>query len=135
MDRFLIAQEYTYPIALNEIKCGKKCSHWMWFIFPQLRGLGTSAMAYKYGIAGLEEAKAYLAHPILSERLYEICYALLKHKDKTAYSIFGDIDAMKLCSSMTLFSIATENHPVFDEVLNCFFDGMPDEKTVKLIYG
>ena len=92
-------------------------------------------MAYKYGIAGLEEAKAYLAHPILSERLYEICYALLEHNNKTAYSIFGDIDAMKLCSSMTLFSIATENHPVFDEVLNCFFDGVPDEKTVKMICG
>ena len=135
LDRFLKAQENVFPIAMEELMRGKKQSHWMWFMFPQLRGLGTSAMAHIYGISGLEEAIAYLEHPTLSGRLLEPCGALLRHKDKTACEIFGHIDAMKLCSSMTLFSIATENHPVFDEVLNCFFDGVPDEKTVKMIYG
>ena len=104
----------------------------MWFIFPQLRGLGTSNMAHIYGISGLDEAKAYLEHPVLSKRLYELCNELLKHKDKTAFEIFGDIDEMKLKSSMTLFSLASEDHSIFDEVLECFFDGKKDEITVNL---
>ena len=133
LERFVEAQAKTYEIALNEIKNGKKRTHWMWFIFPQLRGLGTSNMAHIYGISGLDEAKAYLEHPVLSERLYELCNELLKHKDKTAFEIFGDIDEMKLKSSMTLFSLASENHSIFDEVLECFFDGKKDEITVNLI--
>ena len=133
LERFVEAQAKTYEIALNEIKNGKKHTHWMWSIFPQLRGLGTSNMAYIYGISGLEEAKTYLEHPVLSERLYEICDELLKHKDKNVFEIFGSIDGMKLKSSMTLFSLVSENHAIFDKVLECFFDGKKDEITVNLI--
>ena len=95
LERFVEAQEHTYPTALKEVQNGKKRSHWMWYIFPQLRGLGMSSMAHKYGISGLEEAKAYLNHPVLSGRLYELCGALLLHKGKSAHSIFGDTDSMK----------------------------------------
>lgn len=135
LDRFINAQENTFPIAMKEIQDGKKRSHWMWYIFPQLRGLGRSSMAHTYGISGLDEAKAYLNHPVLSGRLYELCRALLMHKDKSAYEIFGDIDEMKLKSSMTLFALTSEDYTVFDEVLDCFFDGKMDEVTVKLING
>ena len=133
LERFVKAQELAYPIALQDIKKGKKRSHWMWYIFPQLRGLGTSTMAHKYGIVDLGEAKAYLEHPVLSARLYELCGELLKHKDKSAYDIFGDIDAMKLKSSMTLFALTSKEHTIFDEVLECFFDGERDAITLKLI--
>ena len=133
LERFVKAQELAYPIALQDIKKGKKRSHWMWYIFPQLRGLGTSTMAHKYGIVDLHEAKAYLEHPVLSARLYELCGELLKHKDKSAYDIFGDIDAMKLKSSMTLFALTSKEHKIFDEVLECFFDGERDAITLKLI--
>ena len=135
LDRFLEAQDRMYLVALRELKNGKKRSHWMWYMFPQLRGLGTSFMANMYGISGLAEAKAYLAHPVLSERLYELCGELLKHKDKTALEIFGDIDEMKLKSSMTLFALTSEDYTIFDEVLENFFGGEMDEVTVKLING
>ncbi len=133
LDRFVKAQEKMYPIAMKEIKEGKKRSHWMWYIFPQLRGLGRSSIAHVYGISGLEEAQAYLEHPWLSGRLYELCVALLHHKDKSAYEIFGSIDTIKLKSSMTLFALASEEYSFFDQVLECFFDGEMDELTVKLI--
>ena len=133
LDRFLNAQEHTYETALKEIQNGKKRTHWMWYIFPQLRGLGKSDMAYIYGIAGMEEARAYLEHPILSARLIEITEALLEHKDKDAYEIFGDIDEMKLHSSMTLFAIANEGESIFQEVLDRFFAGEMDEYTQNLI--
>ena len=133
LDRFVQAQTLMYPSVLKQIQNGKKTSHWMWFMFPQLRGLGTSTMAHIYGISGLGEAKAYLAHPVLSERLYKLCGELLKHKDKTALEIFGDIDAMKLKSSMTLFALTSKEHTIFDEVLECFFDGERDAITLKLI--
>ena len=133
LERFVKAQELAYPIALQDIKKGKKRSHWMWYIFPQLRGLGTSTMAHKYGIEDLGEAKAYLEHPVLSARLYDLCGELLKHKDKSAYDIFGDIDAIKLKSSMTLFALTSKEHTIFDEVLECFFDGERDAITLKLI--
>ena len=135
LDRFVQAQTLMYSTTLREIKNGKKVSHWMWYMFPQLRGLGTSFMANMYGISGLDEAKAYLDHPVLSGRLYEACGELLKHKDKSAFDIFGDIDEMKLKSSMTLFALASEDYTIFDEVLRCFFDGEMDEATVKLING
>ena len=135
LDRFVQAQTLMYPSVLKQIQNGKKTSHWMWFMFPQLRGLGTSTMAHLYGISGLGEAKAYLAHPVLSGRLYELCGELLKHKDKSAYDIFGDIDAMKLKSSMTLFALTSEDYTIFDEVLEHFFGGEMDEVTVKLING
>ena len=135
LDRFVEAQERMHPIAMEEIKHGKKRSYWMWFMFPQLRGLGRSSTAHIYGISGLEETKAYLAHPWLSGRLHELCMALLHHKDKSAYEIFGDIDSMKLKSSMTLFALTSEDYTMFDQVLECFFNGEMDEVTVKLING
>jgi uncharacterized protein (DUF1810 family) len=133
LDRFVKAQERMYQVALKEIREGQKRSHWMWYIFPQLRGLGTSSMAYTYGISGLDEAKAYLEHPWLSGRLYELCVSLLQHKDKSAYEIFGDIDEMKLKSSMTLFALTSEDYTIFDQVLEQFFEGEMDEVTVSLI--
>jgi len=133
LDRFLEAQERDYPIALQEIKNGKKRSHWMWYIFPQLRGLGRSARAHAYGIEDIAEARAYLEHPILEDRLREITKEFLKHKDKTAYEIFGDIDAMKLRSSMTLFVAASSEESVFYKVLECFFDGEFDRETIKFL--
>ena len=135
LDRFVQAQTLMYSVTLKEIQNGINHSHWMWYMFPQLRGLGTSTMAHMYGISGLGEAKAYLAHPVLSGRLYELCGVLLKHKDKTALEIFGDIDEMKLKSSMTLFALTSEDCTIFDEVLENFFGGEMDEVTVKLING
>ena len=133
LDRFLEAQESMYETALKEIKNGEKESHWMWYIFPQLRGLGRSQMAYTYGINGLEEAKAYLDHPVLSARLIEISEALLEHKDQDIENILGDIDAMKLRSSMTLFAIISYNDSVFHQILDCFYNGEMDELTKRLI--
>ena len=133
LDRFLDAQERMYEIALKEIRNGEKESHWMWYIFPQLRGLGRSQMAYAYGINGIEEAKAYIEHPVLSARLIEICEALLEHKNEDIEDILGDVDAMKLRSSMTLFAFISEKNSVFFQVLECFYDGKMDEHTLKLI--
>ena len=133
LDRFLDAQQKMYEIALKEIRNGKKQSHWMWYIFPQLRGLGRSDMAYVYGIKDLNEAKSYLAHPVLSMRLYELCGVLLEHKDKSAYDVFGDIDEMKLKSSMTLFALASEDNSIFHQVLKCFYSGKMDIDTLKLL--
>ena len=132
LDRFVEAQEKMYPTAMKEIQAGKKQSHWMWYIFPQLRGLGASSMARIYGISGLEEARAYLEHPWLSRRLQELCVALLHHKDKSAYEIFGDLDEIKLKSSMTLFALTSEDYTIFDQVLEQFFNGEMDELTVRL---
>lgn len=133
LDRFLQAQELKYATALKEIQKGKKRTHWMWYIFPQLRGLGKSNMSYVYGINGIDEAKAYLAHPVLSARLIEICEALLEHKDKCAYDIFGDIDDMKLQSSMTLFSYVSEKGSIFHNVLESFYKNEIDKRTLDLI--
>ena len=135
LERFIKAQTNTYEVAMSEIKNGRKRTHWMWFIFPQLRGLGMSSISRYYGLESLDEAKAYLDHPVLSGRLYEACGELLKHKDKSAFDIFGDIDEMKLKSSMTLFALTNEDYTIFDEVLECFFGGEMDELTVKLING
>ena len=132
LDRFVEAQEHMYEIALEEIKNGEKQSHWMWYIFPQIRGLGMSSMAHIYGIDGLDEAKAYLDHPTLSVRLFEISEALLKHKKKKPEAIFGYTDAMKLRSSMTLFTLVSEDDSVFHKVLQAFYNGEMDELTIKL---
>jgi uncharacterized protein (DUF1810 family) len=132
LDRFLKAQQSMYETALEEIKKGKKESHWIWYIFPQLRGLGYSPKAYTYGINGLEEAKVYLEHPVLSGRLIEISKALLAHKGENIEDIMGDIDALKLRSSMTLFGLLSESNSVFHQVLDCFYDGQMDELTLKI---
>jgi uncharacterized protein (DUF1810 family) len=133
LERFVVVQEKMYPIVMKEIQNGQKETHWMWYIFPQLRGLGMSSMAHIYGLSGLEEAKAYLEHPWLSGRLQELCVALLHHKDKSAYEIFGDLDEMKLKSSMTLFALTSEDYTIFDQVLEQFFNSEMDELTVRLI--
>lgn len=133
LNRFIEAQDRMYQTALSEIKSGCKYSHWIWFIFPQLRGLGRSEMAYNYGISGREEAEAYLAHPILSARLIEITEALLTHKDKNVYAIMGGIDTKKLKSSMTLFALISEEGSVFHQVLDSFYDGKMDIETITLI--
>lgn len=135
LERFLKAQDKCYNVALREIKAGEKDSHWMWYIFPQLRGLGMSSQSNKYGISGIDEAKAYLAHPILAARLVEISEAILAHKDKSVYSILGDIDSAKLKSSMTLFALVSEEGSVFHRVLQCFYDGRMDELTLRLLNG
>lgn len=133
MEKFLIAQEEIYFRALDEIKKGKKQTHWMWFIFPQLAGLGQSEMSIFYGIKGIEEAKDYLAHPLLGSRLIEISAALLQHKGVSSRVIMGDIDSMKLRSSMTLFACVSEDDSIFHKVINVFFKGCMCQKTLKLL--
>ena len=133
LDRFLEAQERVYDIALQEIKDGRKRSHWMWFIFPQLRNLGRSRMAHFYGISDISEAREYLAHPILGKRLIRICQVLLLIEGKTAEEIFGGIDAIKLRSSMTLFSLVDGEESVFHRLLDKFYGGEPDPLTLALV--
>ena len=134
LERFLKAQESSYDIALQELNDGRKRSHWMWYIFPQLKALGYSETALYYGIADMEETKSYLAHPILKARLVACCEAILLHKDKSALRILGDIDAMKLKSSMTLFALASdEENSVFHQVLTQFYDGKMDAKTKEIL--
>lgn len=132
LTRFIQAQKRDYDIALAEIRAGKKASHWMWYIFPQLKGLGRSSTSEYYGLSGIKEAQAYLSDPILKARLIEITDAVIAHKDKSAEEIFGGIDAKKLRSCMTLFSTAAPDIPVFDAVLEQFFHGVPDRNTLRL---
>jgi uncharacterized protein (DUF1810 family) len=133
LQRFLDAQKNDYADALREIKQGYKQSHWIWFIFPQMRGLGRSPMAENYGIKSIEEARAYLEEPILKKRLIEISSALLKHKGKsTAYEILGTLDAIKVRSSMTLFDHVMPN-AIFADVLDAFYNGERDVMTLELL--
>lgn len=124
LDRFVAAQHDTYDAALSELRQGRKQSHWMWFIFPQLRGLGRSEMSHHYGIADLDEARRYLAHPILGPRLVACCEAVLGHGDRTAEAIFGAVDAGKLRSSATLFAAVEGAPAVFAALLTRFFGGV-----------
>lgn len=133
LNRFIQAQANSYEIALSEIKSGKKQSHWMWFIFPQMRGPGNSQMSYYYGIKSIDEAKAYLEHNILGTRLIEISGELLNLNTYDPVEIFGSIDAMKIRSSMTLFSFVEGAPDVFKQVLEKFFAGKICLKTVELI--
>lgn len=132
LQRFIAAQQRTYEIALTELQAGEKRSHWMWFIFPQLAELGRSPTAQFYGIRSLEEARAYLAHAVLGERYRDSVGAILDWADrKSADEILGDIDAMKLRSSLTLFENASGD-PLFAEALDAFF-GSGDEATLQLL--
>ena len=134
LDRFLKAQELMYPWALREIKNGRKQTHWMWYIFPQLKMLGRSSTALYYGIDNLEEAKAYLEHPILGTRLREISSVLLALETNDPLAVMGYPDNLKLCSCMTLFSRVTDdNNQVFIDVLTKFFDGVADPYTINLL--
>lgn len=136
LERFVQEQEVMYPLALREIKNGHKESHWIWYIFPQLKGLGKSYFSQYYGISGIPEARAYLAHPVLGPRLLEITREVLNHYDKTANEIFGtSVDAKKFRSSMTLFREAAPEIKVFDDALHLFFNGRPDGYTLGLLKG
>lgn len=132
-EHFYTAQKHNFARAFSEVKDGRKISHWMWFIFPQLAGLGSSEMARKYAIHNLTEAGAYLMDPVLGERLVSISKQLLAHNDKTSYEIFGSPDDMKLRSSMTLFSLLPDADPVFQEVLDVFYGGEKDPRTLALL--
>ena len=112
---------------------GRKESHWMWYIFPQIKGLGSSPTSIEYSLSGIDEAKAYFIHPILGKRLIELCFILINLKTNDAYEIFGDIDEMKLKSSMTLFYVATNKEMIFKDVLNKFFNGELDQRTIEII--
>ena len=134
LSRFLKAQENDYEMALSEIKSGRKIGHWMWYIFPQFKGLGYSETSIYYAINDIEEAKEYLKHPILGTRLKEISNELLKLEQSDARLIFGGIDSMKLKSCMTLFwAVDKENADVFIKVIDKFFDGNFDDLTLSLI--
>ena len=132
LDRFTQAQDQngTYHRAAAELRAGRKVSHWMWFIFPQIEGLGFSAIAREYAISSLDEARAYLAHPVLGQRLIEVATIVAGTEGRTAEQIFGPIDALKLRSSMTLFSKAQPDEPVFEKILTKYFHGTPDEATL-----
>jgi uncharacterized protein (DUF1810 family) len=134
LQRFVAAQAPVYAEVLGELRQGRKQSHWMWFVFPQIAGLGRSGMAQRYAIGSLSEARAYLAHPVLGRRLLECTDAVLAHRDKGADAIFGAIDAAKLRSSMTLFAIAAQDAEAsFRECLAVFFDGRADEMTARML--
>lgn len=130
LERFVKAQEPIYSIALDEVKAGRKRSHWMWFILPQLRGLGSSAMAQEFGISGIEEAKAYIAHPVLGPRLVNMVEAMLGHTTSSAEAILGGIDARKFQSCLTLFSLAAPQASLLDDALQQFFSGERDAFTL-----
>jgi uncharacterized protein (DUF1810 family) len=131
LERFVAAQDAggTYDHAVAELRRGRKTSHWMWFVFPQIAGLGLSPVSRRFAIASLEEARAYLAHPVLGPRLAECAGILAQTPDRTAEQIFGGIDALKLRSSMTLFLRAAPGEPVFAQVLDQYFGGVPDPAT------
>lgn len=133
LDRFLTAQQQDYDEALSEIRSGRKKTHWIWYIFPQIEGLGFSANAVYYAIRDLQEAAAYLKHPVLGPRLVEISKALLPLASDNPTQVMGSPDDIKLRSSMTLFSLVPGTDPVFGEVLEKFFDGRKDDRTVAIV--
>lgn len=131
LERFLRAQEFGYENALNELRNGQKTGHWMWYVFPQLRGLGYSINAKYFGISGADEARAYLSHPVLGRRLAEISEVLMQLDDKDAGRIFGFPDVWKLRSCMTLFAAVSEENSVFQRVLDAYYGSTPDEITLE----
>jgi len=133
MSRFLTAQENIYGQVIFELENGQKRSHWMWFVFPQIKGLGSSSTAMKYGLEGLEEAKAYYDHPVLGGRLLECTRLLLKIENPNVDYIFGYPDNLKLKSSLTLFKEASSD-PIFEKALTQYFEGNSDEHTLRLLY-
>ena len=133
LQRFKEAQEWDYQTALAEIHNGRKRSHWIWYVFPQLRGLGRSSMCARYGIDGMGEAEAFLADATLRARLVEISQSLLELDTTDPVAVMGGIDALKLRSCMTLFSRANNTDPVFQAVLNKYYDGEPDLLTLELL--
>jgi len=133
LNRFVLAQETSYSTAIAELRAGKKQSHWSWFVLPQVSGLGTSPMSIRYSISSLDEAKEYLMHPVLGPRLIETVNALLSHSGKEADQILGNIDARKLHSCMTLFSLAAPDNNLFQQALNKYFNGLQDSSTLTIL--
>ncbi|MVM36255.1 DUF1810 family protein [Spirosoma sp. HMF4905] len=133
LQRFLDAQNNSYSRALAEIRSGRKQTHWMWYIFPQIAGLGFSETTRFYAIKDLQEARDYLEHPILGSRLIEIANAMLQLEGKSANQILGNPDDMKLHSSMTLFSLLERTDPVFQAVLSKYFNNLPDQRTLAIL--
>lgn len=133
LERFVEAQRDVYSTALSELRSGRKQSHWVWFILPQLKGLGRSRMSEYYGISGLSEARAYLAHPILGPRLIECVEAILSHRNVPIEDILGEIDALKFRSCLTLFSRADPSSQLFTLALRRCFGDKPDPETIKLL--
>lgn len=133
LQRFLDAQSRQLADVLDELKRGRKLSHWMWYFFPQLRGLGVSSTAQFYGIESLDEAVAYLNHEVLGPRLRACVTLMNTHRNKTAEQILGTVDAMKFRSSLTLFAKASGDEAVFIEALDRYFDGQPDQRTLSLL--
>ncbi|HET6387961.1 DUF1810 domain-containing protein [Hyphomicrobium sp.] len=132
LERFVVAQEDMFARAVAELTAGKKRSHWMWFIFPQLRGLGSSSMAQTYGIGSYEEAQAYVSHPVLGPRLAHATALMLEHRDKALIDILGAPDNLKFHSSMTLFAAVTSHESIYARALYTFCNG-PDRKTLTLL--
>ncbi len=133
LQRFVDAQAEDYDCALEELRRGRKESHWIWYIFPQVAGLGHSSMAQEYAIQSREEAVAYLNHPVLGARLKQCCEALLKHRGKKVQDIMGFPDDMKLRSSMTLFAMVSAQDSIFGKVLDAFYSGEMDERTIEFL--
>ncbi|AHG40682.1 calpastatin [Pseudomonas syringae CC1557] len=133
LQRFVNAQQPVFQQVLMELEAGHKRSHWMWFVFPQIQGLGHSEMAQRYAMSNLDEARAYLQHPLLGPRLEQCAALIAPQVERTAQQIFGSPDDMKLHSSMTLFALAAPDRPVFQAVLDGFFEGERDAMTVRLL--
>jgi uncharacterized protein (DUF1810 family) len=135
LERFVTAQAPLWEQIAGELRAGAKRSHWMWFVFPQLRGLGFSARAWRYGLTGLDEARAYLAHPVLGERLRWSVAALLAHAEtRTPQQMLGAVDTLKLASCLTLFA-ALDDDAIFARALAALYDGQRDERTLALLAG
>lgn len=135
LGRFVEAQASDYPDALAELRAGRKLSHWMWYVLPQLRGLGSSWMADRYGLASAQEAEAYLAHPVLGPRLRECVAAMNGLDDRSAVQVLGSIDAMKFRSCLTLFLSVDPDDSVLRAALDKYFGGVPDDRTLALLEG
>jgi uncharacterized protein (DUF1810 family) len=133
LERFVAAQERVWPDVVAELADGRKRTHWMWFVFPQVAGLGSSAMAQRFAIGSLDEAREYLAHAVLGARLREATRLMLGHAGTPAEAVLGGIDAVKFRSSMTLFAEAAPEEALFGEALAAFFGGEPDQRTLALL--
>jgi len=135
LQRFVDAQSAVYHNVRSELKSGRKTSHWMWFIFPQIRGLGSSPMAARFAVSSLDEARAYLQHPVLESRLIECCKLVVEIEEGDVHEIFGYTDDLKFHSSITLFAHADPGNTVFKEALEKYFGGKEDQATLVRFYG
>ena len=133
LNRFVEAQRAVYSSVIAELKRGKKTGHWIWFIFPQIAGLGGSSMSRLYSLSSIQEARAYNAHPILGQRLAECTRIVLAVRDRSVEQIFGELDALKFRSCMTLFSIADPENEIFQKAVDRCFEGLPDTLTLKVL--